>query len=158
MDPKHHIDRDLSKTSPSQLALLMGLTGFDSLWSENDHAAIIKHLLDSPIPDSQVHPNQTFSQSLTSHHPNVEQLRHIKEFAKSCRANPDLGLPQDIATALYYAAIAAAKLRCKQSISQLSLVELRDGIKWALSRNWLPDPLRQLFQATLNELSAPHRD
>jgi hypothetical protein len=143
MNSKRQADRDLNKTSPSQLALLMGLNTTESLWSEADHAAMIRHLLDSLIPEF---PAQTFGQLLASQHPDLATLRHVKEFAKSCRTDPDRGIPQDIATALYYAAIAAAQLRCGQSISQLSPVELRDGISWALARPWLPEALKHLFQ------------
>jgi hypothetical protein len=160
MDSKHHTDRDLSKTSPSQLALLMGLDETQSLWSEGDNAAMIHHLLDSPIPGN---PNSsatasTFGRLLASHNPDVDQLRRVKEFAKSCRTNPQSGLPEDIATVLYYAAIAAARLRCGHAISQLSVVELRDGIKWALTRDWLPDPLKHLFQDAARQLSTQPRD
>ncbi len=157
MDSKRHTDRDLSKTSPSQLALLMGLDETQSLWSEDDNVAIIHHLLDSPIPDisNSSTTTLTFGRLLAAHHPDVEHLRHVKEFAKSCRTNPQSELPQDIATVVYYAAIAAARLRCGHAISQLSVVELRDGINWALTRDWLPDPLKQLFQAATRKLSTP---
>jgi hypothetical protein len=155
MDSKRHTDRDLSKTSPSQLALLMGLDETQSLWSEDDNAAMIRHLMDSPIPDisSSCAAAQTFGHLFAAHHPDVEHLRRVKEFAKSCRSNPQSGLPEDIATVLYYAAIAAARLRCGHAISQLSVAELRDGINWALARNWLPDPIKHLFQAAARKLS-----
>ena len=157
MDSKRHTDRDLSKTSPSQLALLMGLDETQSLWSEDDHAAMIRHLMDSPIPDNSGSAAQTFGHLLGANHPNVEHLRHLKDFAKSCRSDPQSGLPEDIATVLYYAAIATARLRCGHAISQLSVVELRDGINWALARNWLPDPLKLLFQTAARKLStSPH--
>jgi len=161
MDSKHHTDRDLSKTSPSQLALLMGLDETQSPWSEDDHAAMMRHLLDSPIPGNPPESSatsQTFGRLLASHHPDVEHLRRVKEFAKSCRTNPNSDLPEDIATVLYYAAIAAARLRCSHAISQLSVAELHDGIEWALARSWLPDPLKPLFQATLDKLSNHRRD
>jgi hypothetical protein len=156
MDPKPHIERDLTKTSPTQLALLMGLDETQSLWSENEHSAMMRHLLESPIPGDPTSsgPGQTFSQLLFAHHPDAEHLRRVKEFAKSCRTNPHNGLPEDIATVLYYAAIAVARLRCKHPISQLSAVELRDGIEWSLARNWLPDALKHLFHAAARELSA----
>jgi hypothetical protein len=157
MDSKRHTDRDLTKTSPSQLALLMGLDETQSLWSEDDNAAIIHHLLDSPIPSNSNSSAaaQTFGHLLAARHPDVDQLRHMKEFAKSCRTHPQRELPQDIATVLYYAAIAAARLRCDHAISQLSVVELKDGINWALTRNWLPDLLKHLFQAAAQKLSTP---
>jgi hypothetical protein len=157
MDSKHHTARDLTKTSPSQLANLMGLDETQPLWTEQDHAAILRHLMDSPIPgDSNRSKTETFGHLLSSRHPNVDHLRHIKDFAKSCRSDPDSSLPHDIATIVYYAAISAARLRCDHAISQLSLVELRDGINWALNRDWLPEPLKQLFQATEKKLPA-HR-
>jgi len=161
MDSKRPPNRDLSKTSPSQLALLMGLDDAQTLWSENDNAAMMRHLLESPLPGSCSELSaaaQTFGSLLAAHHPNVEHLRHVKEFAKSRRMNPQGDLPEDIATVLYYAAIAAARLRCSHSISQLTVAELREGIDWALARNWLPDPLKHLFQATAGKLSTHHRD
>ena len=162
MDSNRHTDRDLTRTSPSQLALLMGLDESKTLWSENDHAAMMRHLLESPIPgissEESSPPVQTFGRLFAAKHPDVNQLRHVKEFAKSCRTNPQSDLPGDIATVLYYAAIAAARLRCSHAISQLSVAELRDGIDWALARNWLPDPLKDLFHAAARKLSVQHRD
>jgi hypothetical protein len=155
MDPKHHTDRDLTQTSPIQLSLLMGLDETQSLWSESDNSAMMRHLLDSPIPDHSTssEPRQTFGHILFSHHPDIEHLRRIKEFAKSCRANPQNGLPENLATVLYYAAIAVSRLRCKHPISQLSTMELRDGIEWSLARNWLPDSLTHLFHAIDRDLT-----
>jgi hypothetical protein len=153
MESRHKTDHDLTKTSPSQLALLMGLDETRSLWSDSDHAAIMRHLLDSPIPHplhSSAH-SQTFGHLLQSAHPDVEQLRHVKDFAKSCRTNPQGELPDEVATALYYAAIAAARLSGHR-ITQLSHAEVHDGITWALSRTWLPEILKHLFQTAITKL------
>jgi hypothetical protein len=147
MEPHHKTDHDLTKTSPSQLALLMGLDDSQSLWTEADHAAIMRHLLDSPIPGHV----QTFGHLLKSSHPDVEQLRQVKEFAKSCRTNPQAELPDEVATALYYATIAAARLH-GHHITQLTHTEVHDGITWSLTRPWLPVPLKDLFQQALTHL------
>ena len=49
MDNKHHTTRDLTQTHPSRLSALMGLDAQQSLWSEGDLAAILRHLLETPI-------------------------------------------------------------------------------------------------------------
>ncbi len=157
MDNKHHTTRDLTQTHPSRLSALMGLDAQQSLWSEADLAAILRHLLETPISSQTGQPGhrQTFGQLLASRKPSLEHLRTVKEFAKSARRNPDVGLPTDVATVIYYATLIAARLRCKQAISQLSDTELRDGIDWTLSRTWLPDPLTHLFRIAKEKFVPP---
>jgi hypothetical protein len=154
MDNKHHTTRDLTETHPSRLSALMGLDAQQSLWSEADLAAILRHLLETPISTQTGQPDhrQTFGQLFAARKPSIEHLRTVKEFAKSARIDPDVGLPADIATVIYYATLIAARLRCKQAISQLSDPELRDGIDWTLSRPWLPDTLTHLFRIAKEKL------
>jgi hypothetical protein len=57
-------------------------------------------------------------------------------------ANP---LPEEVATVLYYAAIAAALLRHGQRISRVSDATLREGTDWVLEQEWVAGPLRGLF-------------
>jgi hypothetical protein len=155
MSPNPHTSRDLTKTSPTLLAQLMGLEGTSPLWSESDLAAMMRHLLDSPLPGKSATPHLTFAQILFASHPEIDQLRRVKDFAKSCRMDPENGLPEELATVLYYAAIAAARVCCGQSISQLGPVELRDGIEWALARRYLPDALGDLFRAAARAMPEP---
>lgn len=154
MENKHHTSRDLSQTHPSRLSALMGLDSEESLWSESDLAAILRHLLETPLSAQTADPHhrQTFGQLLASRRPSIEHLRIVKEFAKSARKDPNLGLPSPVATVIYYATLISARLRCKQAISQLSDTELRDGIDWALSLNWLPDPVTHLLRAGKEKL------
>jgi len=156
MENKHPGTRDLTQTHPSQLSALMGLDSEESLWSESDLAAILRHLLETPISaqTGQSHHRQTFGQLLAARRPSLEHLKTVKEFAKSARKDPNLGLPADVATVIYYATLAAARLRCKKAISQLSDAEFRDGIDWTLSRAWLNDSLTPLFRTAKEKLFA----
>jgi hypothetical protein len=155
MDNKHHTTHDLTQTHPSRLSALMNLDSEQPTWSEADLAGILLHLLQTPISaqTGQPHHRQTFGQLLASRRPSIDHLKIVKDFAKSARKDPDLGLPADVATVIYYATLVAARLRCKQPISQLSDPELRDGIEWSLGRTWLQEPLTPLFRTAKEKFS-----
>ena len=77
--------------------------------------------------------------------PPLELLELTKQFAKKCRSNPDGPLPDDIASVLYLAAIAAAMTRCGARITKLGDVGMHHGLRWALRQSWLDASLRELF-------------
>ena len=69
--------------------------------------------------------------------PPLELLRRLKDFAKVSDKGSDEWLPPEVATALYYAAIAAALLRHRVLITDLPAAELRRGMEWAAAREWV---------------------
>src|SRR6202789_869498 len=116
------------------------------LWRVDELAAIFRHQMSAPIlvdlgtfdPLTATRIRmQSEAQGLLLksfadlfHHPSppIELLNMIKDFAKSNRDHPASGLPQEIASTLYYASIAAALVRLNQRITQLPDADLRRGM------------------------------
>lgn len=162
----------LHKSDPVALSKLMEIDDTaEHLWDQNDLAEIWQHQLDAPLDfdlagdDARqkqrisslsvtaIRPPKTFRDLL--HHPNppVELLRLAKEFAKASPKDKNRPLPQQIATALYYASIVAAFVHA-ESISTLKESELREGMRWAVAQSWLDKPTHALFEEGLKKLPA----
>lgn len=95
----------------------------------------------------------TFGGQLLAPAPAAEVLLAIKEYARALahdRNSPLAGAPAAI---LYYAAIAAAKLRLHMKITHLPDGELADGYTWALAQEGA-EALGPLFHKALAELAA----
>src|SRR5205085_1872867 len=84
-------------------------------------------------------------------HPNpgVELLAVAKEYAKGCRADPDGPLPPEVATVLYYAAIAAALTRHGVRITGQAPAAVRAGLGWVAAQPWVGDEIRALAAAAI---------
>jgi hypothetical protein len=85
--------------------------------------------------------------------PGVELLALVKDYAKALRADPEGVLPPEVASVVYYAAIAAALARYGERISDLDDHQLRAGLGWVVARPWVVDELRTLAQAAAEKLS-----
>ncbi|NLX96012.1 MAG: hypothetical protein GXY83_07540 [Rhodopirellula sp.] len=143
--------------------------GRGQLWERAEMAAILEHQLAAPLADDlgTVDPNLPVRLPNSSasqiplvtfrdlfHHPEppVELLDLTKRFAKRCRTSPDAVLPVEIATLLYFLAIAVARFRLTQQISGLDDESLRGGICWSLEQPWLDDETRKLLRLGLDSL------
>jgi hypothetical protein len=100
------------------------------------------------------HPPRTFGEALCHPSPPVSLLRLIKDFAKDLRYAPDNGVPEDLLLVLYYAAIVAARVRCRESLTSLDDGAVRQGCAWCLAKPWLTTELRRLFEAGQADRSA----
>jgi len=137
----------LTQLSPQKLARFLS-SDFPEPWGEADGPAALRHQLEAPIfPDVAVSPDlnradmeafmkiydgpKSFGQQLLAEHPSLRLLEAIKLFAKHSGQEVASPLKGTGATVLYFAAIAAALLRCKQRISQLPDEELRKGFQWS---------------------------
>ena len=151
---------------PSRLGRILAADGADR-WRAEEMGGILRHQLAAPLAadlaselaadeDRSDPPRSaaegtgdarptTFGELL--HHPNppVELLRRVKQFAKACKLAGDGPLPGEVATVLYFASIVVARLRCGQQISELGDEAIRNGTAWALSRTWLDQPTRSIF-------------
>jgi hypothetical protein len=85
--------------------------------------------------------------------PSLALLQLVKDFAKANRNHPESGLPREIATALYFASIAAALVRLDERISQLPDTELQRGLRWTQEQKWLDEKTRTLLDGALKKLS-----
>lgn len=161
--PIHHGD-------PSRLADLLGRASDDApRWLGDDLADIIAHQLRAPLlfdldrvrPETptadplgrpggpEIH---TLGELFAHTRPPLELLMLTKNFAKTCDLTPDFALPSEIASALYFAAIAAALVRLDERITALDDRGIADGINWALSQSWIDSTLRSLFELAVDRL------
>lgn len=146
-----------------------------TLWSAEELGAILQHQLDAPLEADfsrlrqservERAPGQaagarfalpatpalspgisTFRQLFEHPNPPIELLELTKRFAKSCRSRPDAPVPDEVATVLYLAAIAAARLKGGASISRLDDAALRPALDWALEQPWLDPGIGELLE------------
>ena len=96
----------------------------------------------------------TFAQLLTMSDPPLDLLRLTKEFAKNHLADPLSPIPSEIASVLYFGAIAAALAHHAQSITNLDEKGIRDGFDWALNQQWIDVQLHELFTSAIGHLGA----
>lgn len=158
-------NRELSAGDGSLMARMMDLDlEGPSLWDARDLEAVLEHQLAAPLETDLAGarpgfagwlaglnaalrpPVATFADLFSHPAPPVELLELVKDFAKRRRSDPDGPLPEDIATVLYLAAIAAALVRRGARITRLSGDGLRHGLEWSLRQPWLDPRLRDLFE------------
>ena len=96
----------------------------------------------------------TFKDLLTHPNPPVAVLTMVKEYAKASMDHPSSSLPRPIASAMYYAAIVVARLRCNQMLTQLDDASLLKGLQWALDKPWLGQTLRPLLEEGVKSMDA----
>ncbi len=169
---------DLKEASRGSLFRLMAFERSDeSLWEATDLHAILCHQLDAEVEFDLTHFGGiaketvtsvagsreskgpcTFGRLFTDLNPPLEMLDMTRRFAKRSRTQGPDGMPDEIATVLYYAAIAAARLRHEASISKLDDRSLLDGLDWALDQPWLVASLRGLLAETAQALRLPEAE
>jgi hypothetical protein len=141
------------------------------LWRPEDLAAMFQHQMSAPVlMDLGSFDPQTANQlkALTAaqglllssfadlfNHPNppIQLLQMVKDFAKTNLDHPESGLPREIATALYYASIAAALVRLDKRISQLPDEDLRKGLRLTREQAWLDERTKSLLEEALKKVS-----
>ena len=160
------------KSRAKKLATLMA-TGEERarLWRPEELAAIFRHQMSAPmlVDLGRFDPRtatrlRTLSEAqgllLKSfadlfHHPAplIELLELVKDFAKANLDHPESGLPGEIATALYYASIAAALVRLDARISQLPDADLQRGLRSTMEQAWLDEKTKELLAQALKKVS-----
>ena len=160
-------DPNVRHTDPAMLSWLMALDGeVGRGWSEKELGDILRHQLRAPLlfdlgklsPAGEVELRhfaqaggriENFGDLLHHPAPPVELLSLVKEFGKSGRTGAT-GLPQEIATVLYYASIAAALVHHGRRITRMDDKPLRDGLKWAADQPWVDDATRRVLREGLD--------
>jgi hypothetical protein len=171
----------LFKSHAKDLAHLMASSDERGpLWRADELAAMFRHQLSAPVlmdlgsfdartagqlkvlTAAQGLLLSSFADLFNHAQPPVQLLELVKDFAKTNIDHPESGLPREIATALYYASIAAALVRLDKRISQLSDTDLQRGLRWAAEQAWLDERTKGLLGAALKKLSgdkeAPSRE
>jgi hypothetical protein len=158
-------DAPLDALAPERLADLLDVDR-PARWSPEDAAAALRHQLAAPllaelsrVPAMEMTrleplagPRMTFLDLLTASHPAPELLEAVKLWARHERNSLDSPLAGAPATVLYYAAIAAARVRLHRQLTSLPDADLRTGCAWALAQPGAA-PLADVFSAALAPLS-----
>ena len=160
------------KSRAKKLATLMA-TGEERarLWRPDELAAMFRHQMSAPmLVDLGTFDPRTATRLRTLsegqglllksfadlfHHPAppIELLELIKDFAKANLDHPESGLPDEIATTLYYTSIAAALIRLDAHISQLPDADLQRGLRWTMEQAWLDEKTKELLGKALGKAS-----
>lgn len=163
----------LFKSHAKDLAALMA-SGDERgpLWRADELAALFRHQMSAPVlmdlgsfdPRTATQLKgltaaqglllSSFADLFNHAQPPARLLELVKDFAKANIDHPESGLPREIATALYYASIAAALVRLDQRISQLPDADLKRGLQWTTEQAWLDEKTRALLTAALEKLSS----
>lgn len=73
----------------------------------------------------------------------VEQL---KAEAKALRTEESSGVPKEVATVVYFCAIAAALVHYNKRITSLRDAKIVDAFDWCLKRSWMSPDLQSLLE------------
>ena len=159
-----------------RLSQALGL-GVESarVWQESELEAIFRHQMAAPVVvelgglDSVLAKRvrllataqglllKSFRDVFRHPSPPLELLLLIKDFAKANRGHFDAVLPNEIASVLYYASIAAALVRCRERITKLTDQELLRGFGWAMKQSWLEAEMRQLLAEAKQVVRSGHK-
>ena len=82
----------------------------------------------------------------------VEVLEALKDWANVQRASRSEALPGDVASAIYYGAIAAALVRWEEKITGLNDQAMAAGFKWVCGQEWLDGDVRATVQAARDSI------
>jgi DNA-directed RNA polymerase specialized sigma24 family protein len=153
---------DPERIDPRLLAELLHLPA-----TPDEPGATLRHLLAAPVPldlsaltatsagkirswaDAQGLLLKSVGDLFTHPHPLVELLELVKDFAKEHRTDPESPMPRAVATALYYASIAVALVRCGQRITRHDDATLLQGFQWGIDQPWVDEPVRNLLREGL---------
>ncbi len=154
-----------------RLAPMFDPAAGDSEWSTDDLVAIYQHQVSTPLdvefaamePAQRQVMNEFLGDerrasilSLLRHEsPPVEALGLLKDYAKVARDHPTSPIPLEVATTLYWLAVAAALVRCGRRISSLPVDDLDAGFIWASTRPWIDLPEAALVVQAM-QLVKPH--
>ncbi len=165
----------LKRTHPTVLGQLFELGCGDVFhWTTAERGGLLSHQLDlllGPAPGSEADAaesdaargpdgweTRTYRALFTAADPPLDRLQSIKSRAKyginadpSDQEGPDADgvLPREVATVVYYAALAAARVHAGVSITQLDDTAFRTGLHWALGHTWVDEPVRGLLTKAL---------
>jgi hypothetical protein len=155
-------DSSIEKAGAERLARMLDAEP-RAQWSPSEEAAALRQQLGAPVlPELRgvagVEVERLGSSAqgrlvdvLTAAVPEVELLQAVKLWARQVRGDGSSPLGESGATVIYYAAIAAARVGGKKSITGLSEAELRAGFEWARGVAGA-EALRELFEAALKAL------
>ena len=99
------------------------------------------------LADSQGLLLKSIGDLLNHPHPPVKLLVMLKDFAKRLMEHPDSPLPREVASLLYWSAIASGLSRGKVRLTSLDSEKLLAGLRWAASQSWVERPIIELIRS-----------
>lgn len=140
--------------------LHMGLDQLEPL-SPNELRAALEHALDCPLPEllgltpdafqrkmqdasfplTAVCPS--FRALIASPQPPLLLLQLLKDHSKHCRRSGNSKLPPEVATAIYYLCVVAARNSLGTSIASLSCEQFNKGVRWLKAQSWISASLQE---------------
>ncbi|MEK6262138.1 MAG: hypothetical protein AABP62_26370 [Planctomycetota bacterium] len=152
VDPK--IDESI------RLAQMLDLPRGEPLWSPLELEALIEQQLASPAADfvhedvSPADPGPTLLDTLTTAPASSAAYVQIKNWAKTQATSAVPAVPREVASALYFAALSAARAVSNARITQLSDQVLSVSLTELAEQSWIPAPLRNLYRTARDGLVA----
>jgi hypothetical protein len=169
------------RSDARQLSKIMNLDeATPDAWTDQDLVAMLRHQLAAPLESdlsrlelrkseektrdetlgkatsAQV---RTFQDLFEHPRPPLALVRWAKEFFKQQAGASENRRPeQEVAYLLYLLSILISRVRLSTRISKLSDADLRHGLKWAVSREWLDEQTRKLCVVGQRELQAKAAD
>jgi hypothetical protein len=164
------LDDELDDSQPALVARLLETAAEkEPTWTAEDLRGMLRHQLAMRLadidlkadtaalvtpPQSAVAPLVTLADLFRHGAPPLALFEAVKRYGRKHVHRPTSSLPDDIASALYFGAIAAALVRHNRLITTSDHELLRYGFDSSLARAWIEPPLRELFVAALSCLAA----
>jgi hypothetical protein len=158
---------------PERMAdLLSGTAHAQVTWTPREIEAIYRHQLATPLQVELGALPATEAKTLTGladagglllksigdllHHPHppATLLTMLKDFAKRLMEHPQSPLPRDVASLLYWAAIASGLAHGGRRLTSLTNDRLLEGFRWAASQSWVDATTVELIRSAEHTLTA----
>jgi hypothetical protein len=171
-----HADQTDNQDDSQFLQGLMALAGGqgDACWSTEELAFIWRHQLAAPLEfdlgslswdaaatiealGGGVAPVRSIQDLIHDPAPPLELLRLLKDFARFQRVDPGSAYPQEVAVALYFAAIAMALAQLNRRISRMDDARLCRGLEWMTRRSWIDQRTRELATEAMRRVGGEGR-
>jgi len=164
------VPRRFIGSRPDAVAQMLGFDpDVESLWRPDELKDLLNHQLAQRLSEldlnlsrdekrgvwsrASIAPLDTLGEAFNHPSPGVELLIAVKNYGRQRVHRPQATLPQEIASVVYFAAIATALARHGARISSSDDGLLRWGMQRVLENDWLTAPLRELFEDALSRLA-----
>lgn len=110
-------------------------------------------ILDTKLQEIGVDQPGTVRDALLSNPGEIDAITAVKNWVNLQRVAQSPTIPRELATGVYYSAIAAALVHCDQRISSLQNPVLAAGINGVAEAEWVHEDLRPLLEAAKSQLT-----
>ena len=160
-----NIQTDLKQAYWCQLSQTPMSSGLENLYFENESnlgsieipsdfyfsAALDTKI--SELPESRIVCPKTLRECFADPDPDIELLRDVKDWANSFRVGRQDVFPKELASGIYFLAIAVALVRLSEEITGLNAVSMKTGFSWIGGQNWLTADFEELIAQAIQKCS-----